>query len=66
VLVYKLVEAQNLAQARILPLPYKLLLALILVAAQIPVLPIIIVLIYKLIKAQNLRISVSAPPTYIL
>jgi len=44
VLACELVEAQNLARGRILLLPYKLLLALILVAAQIPVLPIIIVL----------------------
>jgi hypothetical protein len=38
VLACELVEAQNLARARILPPPYELLLALILVAAQIPVL----------------------------
>jgi hypothetical protein len=63
VLVYKLVEAQNLARARILPPLYKLLLALILVAAQIPVLPMIIVLVCKLIEAQNLCTSVSALPT---
>ena len=66
VLAYELVEAQNLARARILLLPYELLLALILVAAQIPVLPMIIVLACELIEAQNLRTSVSAPPTCVL
>jgi hypothetical protein len=55
VLACELVEAQNLARARILPPPYELLLALILVAAQIPVLPMIIVLACELIEAQNLR-----------
>jgi hypothetical protein len=39
---------------------------LILVAAQIPLLPMIIVLACELIEAQNLRTSVSAPPTCVL
>ena len=47
-LAYKLIEAQNLARARVLLLPYKLLLALILVVAQIPVLLIIIMLLTNL------------------
>jgi hypothetical protein len=66
VLACELVEAQNLVWACILPPPYELLLALTLVAAQIPVLLMIIVLAYELIEAQNLRTSVSALLTYVL
>jgi len=66
VLVYELVEAQNLVRARILSLLYELSLALILVVAQIPILPVTIILAYELIEAQNLRTSMSAPLIYIL